>query len=80
MKKWEISCLEFFPVKYEIGTTKIGNWDQKEKIKPKKIIWKIKKPSQKILEGPLNSQLLKCVVSAQVFPPLVITVLNHFSP
>lgn len=35
MKKWEISFLEFFPVKYEIGAAKIGNWDQKEKLSQK---------------------------------------------
>lgn len=55
MKTGEISCLEFFPVKYEIGTTKIGNWDQKERLSQKKLFGKLKKQSQKILEGPLNS-------------------------
>lgn len=32
---WEISCLEFLPMKYEIGATKIGNWDQKERLSQK---------------------------------------------
>lgn len=38
MQKWEISCLESFPKKYEVRTSKIGNWDQKGKLSQKKLL------------------------------------------
>lgn len=47
MLKWEISCLEFFLVKYEIGTTRIGNWDQKERLSQKNLLGKLENKARK---------------------------------